>query len=1436
LNLFKLLKLLVLISIWTSQIVGHAYAWDEILDLKGSKYRTELQFDQNSKNIRLKFKKVGAWGRMKIEGPLSIASPTEVDATLSHLESFMDRHVFSDELQERIRNRLHEFKFISARECSALHFNLSGATIEQGTINNLLEQVEKIRLASSPGTNAFRSLLVREFTTTDDDKIQLRMVLDKNGDFLKFSFAKEQGTLVNYDWSEVGKTIVLKNPSGKVIIELDLKDFAKEGGLVTVRHPEEMGIEQEVRSFFRFLKSNKATNEEEGETPWAIYPYTTRHFKETVIRDGIALTSGVAEHAPIIEIRGSEISYPRMDLETYGSQHFLSLLSSMAKIKAEDFYNHCMGERLSFYFEEEKLGFGNNENVDENQVKLCHRIAELESIRLFLSEEKEKLGLHIGEFAFSETKLVSQLRTCLEGSGITKKEANFFRYSSSKLINIAQEEFNDIGKACYRSSLEELLEEKMREVVFTSEDVLEYIPSDRGRELLWSTVKADLRTNCLNQLDVEKVNLCQDYARLAIQENLFLSQVSHRLSLKFTDQPIEYAKERLRVIDSFESCRMESLSKVKERMKESDFNSQDISNVQAKDIECAKDSLLLLKERSWEHTVHEGLRRAGLLSETYETLSTELLQRTKELFSECISERIIDEPELGGLLSRLDLYSESCLPQGIKEIVEERVFKEFKPLFSKVDFNFTSDQENKLDSDVKNLIRRELENWSEIESLGGLKENLYKDIYGLLLSHHIKASIENEFDKESEVFDEAKDNIEENLGRLLGDNSGRPLALKSVGFFRELERKGSQGTTDKKEHFRIALREILKEFHKEKAPWLTVSKIGERVLITAEREEMAARVDSKYKSCIEDFNPNGSLAFSRTYVSCEKQRLAGISLEIARKNLQERVSRSFPLTSVKANRALAPIQYLELCHEKVDIYGNKSLEEYQKLIDGCYRVAELDVSYNLSLAKVDGYRPLLSQKGHHDVVTAYCYNILFNQVSQRASNNLMAKSQDFTGDYRDLSKMQTDQRSRNIDGASLLSYLSDSNVGAEEYAESDLKNVLGLINTFAANESLSSDWWADKLAHCEKGTDDFVMTSFREFVIESIPSLNFGNGDDQNTVLMRNFLDLELVELILKFKKAEARKTSGFADLGSLIPGERLVTPDLGVTALTNFIEILGAFLDRGFIYDEESMRSELVIFQSELKSFLSWSLSSPENISIREARDFFSESKLAEHLALAVVSELSQNQFKVGIGNLKRDELAKFYQDAGCRDQTESCLSRYELRELNKITLKYEKLEALAKEMTSSYDFRRIIRPESNEGEELISLIKETYLMPKILGQAVTAAAEEEMMKGIGDAIMRDNTDGGFAERFVEEVAQFELEKEKNKRWGITKSLFFDSGDFDWEHLRVTESGQKALQYYTRYILLPQYLGRHQSQTTLRIRSEQFRRLLTQAQGENDN
>lgn len=200
----------------------------------------------------------------------------------------------------------------------------------------------------------------------------------------------------------------------------------------------------------------------------------------------------------------------------------------------------------------------------------------------------------------------------------------------------------------------------------------------------------------------------------------------------------------------------------------------------------------------------------------------------------------------------------------------------------------------------------------------------------------------------------------------------------------------------------------------------------------------------------------------------------------------------------------------------------------------------------------------------------------------------------------------------------------------------------------------------------------------------------------------------------------------------------------------------------------------------------------------------------------------------------MKEEELEKLFKEANCRFV--SCLDADERRKRNAIIAKYDRLLQLSREMTASYDFRRIISPESDNGKEIIEAIKENILMPQILGQSVSPAAERQVMSLVGQAILRDNTDGGFAERFVEEAAQFALDEEQNSRWGITKFFFFDSKDFDWETLKKTESGERAISYYARFIMLPRFLGQEQSDYLKRTRLEQFRRLLTQAQGENSD
>jgi len=166
----------------------------------------------------------------------------------------------------------------------------------------------------------------------------------------------------------------------------------------------------------------------------------------------------------------------------------------------------------------------------------------------------------------------------------------------------------------------------------------------------------------------------------------------------------------------------------------------------------------------------------------------------------------------------------------------------------------------------------------------------------------------------------------------------------------------------------------------------------------------------------------------------------------------------------------------------------------------------------------------------------------------------------------------------------------------------------------------------------------------------------------------------------------------------------------------------------------------------------------------------------------------------------------------------------------------KYDNLLKLTKTMTSSYDFRRIIRPETSSGAKIIKLANDAILAPAILGVQSNAVNEEKLMDALGEAILADNTDGGFSERFVQEIANYGLHEQENSKYAITKWLFYDAGDFDWDTLRKTKSGQEALNYYARFLMLPKMLGQNQSRYIRNLRLAQFDKLMRQAQSENEH
>lgn len=1403
--------------------IPEGFAADKILQFEGQRFKFKLEFEPNTKEVKLKYKKVGAWGGYKTYGPLSVETPSKVDLSLSMLNSFFDRNVIPQDSRDKITDRIHEYKFISAQECQALHFSLEANGLSHQAISGLMAEVEKIRMAQNPGGDAYRSILVREFETQNDGMIQVRMVLDKNGDFLKFSFARDSKNLTNYNWSQEKGMIHLKNPKGETILQVDFNNFNKEGGLLIVRHPIERGVEQAARSYFRFSRTPASKSKI---TPWSIRPYTTQHFSETVIKDGVALTSSMADHTAVIQLHNSEVAFPRFSSSKIKEISLFSELPQDKLVEIEGFYNRCMGERLSFIFEEESQGISHSGDKDKEQEIICQRNARIEGISILMQEKLK--SYNVPEELMRPT--IQSLRSCLVEKKVGSIQEDIFNFDYSIMASFTEEDMDGIFQACSTKAEKALTIAVAKHRILEEGEAKERLSNPRTLELLWNTVSSTMTSDCLDVVPADSISSCLDLAKMTAEQNLLLAELSSHLTQLYGGDVQKFGEQRLSLVQQYERCRGEYQDEIKRLMREGNFKGDDLASIKEKEVSCSRGLAKELGLVNAQTTFKTALSRSGVHFNDRLFENSSLVQKSTETFSQCLEEEMEDEGSVSQLVSRLSFHQEACLTKALEVYAQEELISHFKDLYSQYDFLHTEEQKQRVIEKIERKVKNKLENWGEVEGLAKIREDLLPEFYGAVLHEHISAI-------EGNVLGEDNPALSSELGKtiegLMSDSSSRPLSLKAKKYFEIVLQNSERGDKSPQQYMDVALKEIVGEIHKNLGPLVTEKELVEFVLLDSDREEMKGRVDEAFNACIEDFSPNRTVPFQRKYAECEKKRIARVSIELTRRRLQQKVSSIFPLTSDKANRALTPIQYLELCYEKIDAFGSKTVEEYRALASGCERVAELDVSYNISVAKVDGYRPLLSRRGYHDAVTAYCYNIIFHHMSEGEAEMKIPRRGDYSGTFRDLTAMQQAQRKRTPDGGSLLKYFSESQVHDPEFSDSDLKQVQGLVETFAANENFNQEWWGEKLAHCEKGTNDFVMVSFRQFVIESIPALNWTDANSPNEKVMRDFLDFELVSGLLDYKQAfERQHGAQVIDLGNTVPGERKINPEMGVTALTNFIQILGGYLSRGFIYDEEAMRTELIVFQSELKSFLKWSAQNPDKMSIREARDFFQESKLVEHLSMAVISQSVHDKFIGAIRSMEQEEKEEYLKEAGCRYV--SCLRGKKKTQYDEITQKYKNLRDLAYKMTSSYDFRRIIRPESTKGKEIINAIKETYLMPKILGEEPTPQAEEKIMKLIGDAILRDNTSGGFADLFAHEAAQFALDQESERRWGITKWLFFDSKDFDWGTLKHTDSGRKAVNYYARYIMLPKFLGKSISNYQKDMRLDHFRRLLTDAQSEN--
>lgn len=783
----------------------------------------------------------------------------------------------------------------------------------------------------------------------------------------------------------------------------------------------------------------------------------------------------------------------------------------------------------------------------------------------------------------------------------------------------------------------------------------------------------------------------------------------------------------------------------------------------------------------------------------YEDVSNVDWQSLKGLMKECLQSEFDTLADFSEMRESHDSKRSLCRMRVLKDKLPELYLKKNATVVSKI-ISDSKDVEKVLAS-LKSYMSLNLEKFN---TLSDINSYLSKQM-PVLLSMALKEFYFDRCEHFKQNCDENKE-LDQKLKLVIGSSDRRPFSQALLKYFISLQDKHDARSLEI--HALDLARSITREIAKSNA--------------TEEHSKI-------YEDCLAGFRPNRDSDIAQYSLKCDKVLFSLGHFESVKGKYESLVSLHYPLSSNEANAILTPLQYYKDCLLSLDIQNKLSFEGYVNKTRGCDSLLAMEVGSNLIEHKAKGMKNLF-KKADQDKVETNSRSCLAKILSDTEKEIGYSIGTDKT--IRSPSQLFSQTVIKANGQLSILSLLDPTLNFEYEFRHKDRDQIISFIEKLGESSVFDQNKFEERISLCMKSAEDLSFATFRDFIVSNIPVIYPSNANKvSQDEIMKSFFDFELLDLILKYTKRHANSFDSRTDSAPL--GQRLITTELSLKALSNFIGILGEYLGQGYFFDPAQMKTELVVFQGELKDFLEWSLTQTEQPTIDEFKLFFKESKIADHMALAVMSQRVRNRFEGFINDMKNKELNSYLSRKG--KKTESQLSATDKKEYQKIVTKYDRLFALSKQMTSSYDFRRIIRPQGQKGEKLVQEIKDKFLLPGILGTQTKSRDLESIDKQMADFILADNTDGGFTEQFVAKIAQYELDLDEGSHWAITKWFFYDDGDFSWNSLRNTKSGREAIEYYGKFILLPKILGQKLNSQTEALRQERFKKLLSKAQSEND-
>jgi len=558
---------------------------------------------------------------------------------------------------------------------------------------------------------------------------------------------------------------------------------------------------------------------------------------------------------------------------------------------------------------------------------------------------------------------------------------------------------------------------------------------------------------------------------------------------------------------------------------------------------------------------------------------------------------------------------------------------------------------------------------------------------------------------------------------------------------------------------------------------------------------------SEIKINVNCFNKKENLSYN--VLNCLRSDLELASTELIAKKVQDILAESFARDSSEYRILNTEVALISSCYREV--FHFISLRDQWQQISNCAKIVEFDLAHNIDRGVAFSFTPLILQKDWQkiDENLNYCYGMSLMETKMVDFNTVFLSNK------------------KNHQGRIfLLDLFSDT---SRNFAMSPDALVTLNSNQQKLRAILKSDlraWPSDKTNNCRKETRELTFKSFQEFVV-----MNF-SGEFQRTLknkkgeeidfILKSLFNVEFMDLLMSVPEVEGEN--------------KYVTRKKVLNALSNSILKLSAFMQRGFIFDREKMKTELVVMRGQMIEFLEYVKGENRLVEVSEIKDFFAESSLPEFLAVSFLSEMLHEKFMNYMELRKTDALSRLVHDYPSYGQVKKQIEFQQKRQ--ELLTKFKVWEAQGDRLFMAHDFRRVMNINSEDTKNLLIYLKKKMIPEIVMKGKLDTNTERDFVRLASEIFIKDTSRDGIVGILARQYLQELLDGKKSDywffsskdSWWLTKKFFTKEEAFDWDSLAQSASGQEVLDFYVRFLFFPDFIGDHLPYDTKKSLEEVFK------------